>query len=489
MSRPPPLLAAPLVALAAGCAVAPPVSHPELGIAVPAAFLAAPPGDEVAVPEAFWWRSFGDPELEGIITEALAHNQDLKLAASRVLAAAAQARIAGADRLPQVGLGFEASRAQQNFIGLPIPGGEEVLTTRFTRFGASLDVSWELDVWGRIRAGQAAALADRQAAEADLAAARLSIIGQTVKTWFGAIEARRQVELAEATVENYRISSEQIEDRYRRGLRPPLDLRFALTNLAAAEAVLAARREQFERVRRQLEALLGRYPGATIDASSALPAPPAPVPPGLPSELVRRRPDLASAERRLAAAESRLTEARRARLPRISLSASGGTASTQLADLVDGDFSVWRLAGNLLQPIFQGGRLAAGVDLASSGADQALAAYVQSALVAFTEVENSLAAETYLARREQALLRAVEQAQAARRLAEERYGAGLDDVLTLLEAQRSAFDAESQLLGVSRLRLDVRVDLHLALGGGFSLEEGAGRELETAERDEGAAEP
>tara|TARA_Y100001934_G_C12176671_1_gene689385 strand:- start:413 stop:961 length:549 start_codon:yes stop_codon:yes gene_type:complete len=168
------------------------------------------------------------------------------------------------------------------------------------------------------------------------------------------------------------------------------------------------------------------------------------------------------------AADNRLQEARRKLLPRISLTASTGTSSNELSNLLNGDFSVWNLLTNLSQPLLQGDRLSAGVDLAKSGVDASLATYAQSVLLAYAEVEQSLKTTELLSRREEALETATLEAQAARTLAEDRYAKGLSDLITLLDAQRRAFDAESRLLSVRRLRLDARIDLHLALGGDFS---------------------
>jgi len=265
-----------------------------------------------------------------------------------------------------------------------------------------------------------------------------------------------------------------VRERYERGLRSALDLRLARANLATAEDNLEATRARKDGAIRQLELLLGRYPGASLETTGALPEVPARVPAGLPAELLSRRPDLLALERRVAGQRERHHQARMALLPRISLSNSTGTSSGELQDIVDRDFSVWSLGANLLQPIFQGGRLLAGIDLADSNAREALETYVKGALRAFGEVETSLALEGFLTRRETALTRAVEQSQAARELAEDRYARGLDGIITLLSAQRDAFQSESRLLQIRRLRLDARIDLHLALGGGFSHAGGKG---------------
>ena len=399
---------------------------------------------------------------------ALEHNYDLKAAGARLAQAQAQARVAGAPLWPQLSATGTGSRRKQNFVGFPIPGQEgQVLTS--TSFGVNLNASWEVDLWGRLRAGAQAALADAAAAAADFHAARLSLAAQTARAYFAAVEAGRQVELARATVANYRLSAEQIEDRYRRGLRSSLDVRLGRSSLAAAEATLAQRRQQRDAVLRQLELLLGRYPSARIEVGDELPAIGGPVPAGLPADLVGRRPDLVAAERRLAAADRRLAQSQRALLPSISLTGSAGRSSSALSDLLNGDFSVWNLVGNIAQPLLQGGRLRAGVDQAAAAAEQALYNYAQSALRAYGEVEAALHAEGFLADQERALATAAEEAVAARALAEERYARGLAGLIALLESQRRAFDAESRLLAVRRQRLDTRIDLHLALGGGFTL--------------------
>lgn len=449
------------------CASAPKVEHPALDLAEPEQWTAGANADTVAD---HWWRAMGAAPLDSLVALALEHNYDLKVAGARLAQAQAQARIAGAPLWPQLGGNATGSQRKQNFVGLPIPGVvDKVLTSESTTFGVELTASWEADLWSRLRAGAQAALADAAAVAADFRAARLSLAAQTARAYFAAVEAGRQVELARATVANYRLSAERIENRYGRGLRSSLDVRLSRSSLAAAEATLAQRQQQQDAALRQLELLLGRYPSARIAVGGELPTVGGPVPAGLPAQLVGRRPDLIAAERRLAAADRRLAQARRALLPSISLTASTGRSSIALNDLLDGDYSVWNLVGNIAQPLLQGGRLRAGVKQAASAAEQALFAYAQSALRAYGEVEGALNAEGLLAEQERALATAAEEAVAARALAEERYARGLADLITLLEAQRGAFDAESRLLAVRRQRLHTRINLHLALGGGFAL--------------------
>lgn len=480
-------LAAAACALVAGCTAAPPpVVVPDPGVEVPerwqaAATAATAPTTPSVEPDDDWPRELGGPALAALVAEALEENQDLAAAAARVEAAAAQAVIAGADRRPAADASFNAARRRQSFLGFPIPGtSEQVLSTTTTTLAAGLNLSWELDLWGRVRAAESAALARAEASTADLAAARLSLAGQVARAWFGLLEAAEQVALAAETAASRRGTRERLRRRYELGLAPPLELRLAIANHAAAEALLAQRRRQLDAAARRVELLVGRYPAGRLPPPFALAAgeastpiqasdlrAPPPVPAGVPAELLVRRPDLAAAERRLAAAGRDVESAEAARLPRISLTGSAGRQSQELEDLLDDDFSVWSLAAGLLQPIVQGGRLAAAVDLAAARRAEALAAWRSTALIAFAEVEQALAAEGFLAAREAALEEAGEQAAAALALALDRWAAGLADYLTVLESERQALEARVQLLAARRERLEARVDLHLALGGGF----------------------
>jgi NodT family efflux transporter outer membrane factor (OMF) lipoprotein len=415
-----------------------------------------------------WWTYFGNAELERIIGEALEGNHDLRAAAARIETARADAVIAGAPLLPDTNVTVNRNQQRQNFIGFPIPGSESnVLSTTSTNYGLRVNASWEPDLWGRIRSGESAALTNTRIRFADLAAARLSLGGQVAKVWFGAVEAQRQLDLAEATLESFRVSSARIRARFQGGLRPSLDLRLALIEVARAQAALEQRLEQRDRGVWQLEALMGRYPTGEYALGADLPTLPDVIPGGLPAELVHRRPDLVAAELQLVAADTRIAQAQADLRPRFSLTSGTGTSSGSLIDLIDNDLFVWNFVGNLVQPLFNNGRLKAAVVRNESLAEEAVANYESRLLASYREVESALGAEDVLARRERALEEAVLQSSAARTLAEQRYQAGLTDIITVLSAQRTAYNSESQLLGVRRTRLDNRVDLHLALGGGF----------------------
>jgi outer membrane protein, multidrug efflux system len=417
--------------------------------------------------EVSWSRLLGLPEVDAIVAEALARSPDMTVAAARVEQAAARARIAGADRYPQVAASVDAARRRQNFIGFPIPGSEEgaVFSTTTTTYGVGLNLSWEIDLWGRIRAGHRAGLADLDAALADLRGARLSLAAQSVKAWIALIEADQQRGLAAETLENRRSAEQRLARRYEQGLTPAIDLRLARTNVAMATSMLSQRERQRDAAARQLEILLGRYPSAMLDAGKVLPTVPDTIAAGIPADLISRRPDLVAVEQRLKASGFRAEQARAGLYPQFRLTGSAGTLTDEMSRLLDGDFSVWSFAVGILQPIFQGGRLRANVDLAEAVEDEVAGAFVRAVLIAFAEVESSIVAEASLATQEAALEDATRNAIAAQQAADERYLAGLSDYLLVLETQRQALDAESRLLEVRRQRVSALVDLILALGG------------------------
>jgi outer membrane protein, multidrug efflux system len=421
-------------------------------------------------PDGDWWAYFGDAGLDRAVDEALERNRNLTAAAARIEAAQAQARIAGAADLPDVSAGFVRNRQRLNFIGLPIPGATGgVLPVINTQTGLSLNVAWEADVWGKVKSGKLAAAADVQATQADLEAARLSLTGQTAKAWFSAIEAKRQVQLAKATLESYQYSSDRVRARFEAGVRPSLDLRLTLTEVRNAESRLEERRRQMDAAVRALETLAGRYPAGEYELAEDLPRCPTGVPADLPAALVHRRPDLIAAERRLLVADASIAQAQAALRPSFALTSGLGTATNQLQQILSGDVLIWSLFSGVTQPIFNGGRLKAEVRRNEARASEAAASFENSALLAYREVETALAADAFLRDQERAVEQATEQALAAQQLAEQRYRAGLADIVVMLEAQRAALNAESALLTLRRLRLDNRVDLHLALGGGFPM--------------------
>lgn len=452
-----------LLALLAGCSTA--VESPEISMpAVPASW-STPLADRAGADTA-WWLDFEAPDLTAAVERALAHSPSLEAQQARLDAALAQARIAGAALEPQVGVGVSGARRKQNFIGLPVPGGDRVLSSTSTSLGLSLETSWEVDLWGRARAGRRAARVGAHAAELELAAARLSIAGQTAKAWTALAAAGAQLDLAEGTAENRTLARQRIERRFELGVVGPLEARLARGREQLALANLAQTNAERDAAARQLEALLRVYPGARITAAE-LPELPPLASAALPAELVARRPDLQALEARLQAAGFSLLEARRSLYPALTLSGSVGRTASEVEDLLESDFDVWSLAGGLLRPLFQGGRLRAGVDLAEAQLDELVALYVQALLDAYREVETMLAADARLAEVEAALATAEQESRAAEALARREYEQGVSDYLTLLQSQRDHFEAASQRLALRAQRLTNRIDLHLALGDGL----------------------
>ena len=480
------LLLVPILILPiAGCVKAPPRTEPEVDTPVPEAWAANPDASSAEVQNA-WWRTFQDPELDRLVQLAVEQNYDLVAAAARVEQALERAVISGADLKPSVGFGVDATRQKNNTsaFGGAIPGNQSF---QLTRVSAQFQVSWEADVWGRIRAQARSAAARVESSQADYSAARLSLAGQIAKIWFAIAEAREQIALAENSAESFHDLSEQVRRRFERGTRPAIDLRLALSNEAAARSANEFRRHQLDATVRRMEILLGEYPaGDLLDDYSTRPLPPTPppIPMGLPAAIVARRPDLLAAERLVVASDQSYLSAKRSLYPRLTLTASGGSATQALTDLLDGDFGVWTIAAGLLQPIFEGGRLKANVRLADATADEAIARYAGLVLNAYSEVESALAAESFLARQEAHLADAAQQLVAAERLATQRYRLGIGGYLEVLESQTRAFTAQSQLLSTRRERLSNRIDLHLALGGGFDLPEWASDDEEDADEEE-----
>ncbi len=444
------------------------------GVKIPPHWVVGPSWTPTYAPDRGWIDAFGSAGLSDFVAKVLSENQDLKAARARLEVAEANARIVGADLYPQLQGGFSAQRDLQNFIGLPLPGAPpgSILSSRSNRFGLSLNLSWEIDLWGRIRAAKRAALADFEASAFDRATAELSLAGQAAKTWFALAEAHDQTALARSAIATFAKTEATIRERFEGGIdgngqNMASQLLLAGGDVATAKEQLAARQEIEGRIARLLETLAGDYPAGRAGNAAKLPERPGRVPSGLPATLLDRRPDLAAAERRIAAADQRLLEAKRALLPAISLTGSFGSASEDIGDLLSGDFSIWSVAGNVAQPILQGGRLRANIDRRGAETELAAAEFEKAALVAFAEVENALAAEKLLDRRVDALAEASRLAQEAYRRALEEFGLGTGDILTVLAAQQRLFASRSQWLTVRRERLDNRVDLHLALGGDF----------------------
>lgn len=450
-----------LVLFLAGCAVPePPDANEALREALPETTevrerFAEDPGPDVGALPDNWVESFEDPELEELVEEALQNNLNLQAAGFQVEAAAASVTRSGAGLKPVVSAAAEGS--QQNF-----EGG---ITQESSRYG--LNVSWELDLWGKLRAQEAASVAEYEATLADYEFARLSLKGQVAKAWFMAVEASQQLEYAKEVVELFRNTLEIVKTKEEFGEVGMGDVHLAQADLAGAQERLRQVEGSFRSAQRGLEILLGRYPSAELEVRNGFTTVPPPVPPGLPSELLERRPDLISAQQRVAAAFNLTSTAKAARLPTVGLTAGVGGTDGGLNEILGLGNSFWNVGANFLGPIYRGGQLQAEVDIATAEQEAALRSYGQEALVAFGEVESALNNEILLEQREELLEAIVRENRSAVELAEVQYDAGAIDLLSVLQLRGRLIDSEIALIHIRNLRLAERVNLHLALGGDF----------------------
>jgi NodT family efflux transporter outer membrane factor (OMF) lipoprotein len=466
--RLPLLLLAAGALFAAGCATKPrPLADEAARARIPALGEAAAESVEVPDYRAAWARDFGDPRLAELIRVTLEENPDVGAASARLRAASAVARIAGADRKPELSARASGSRGR-SVTETEFPGlGETVQTRTANRFELGLNLSWEIDLWGRIADARQAALFDEQASRANLAGTRLSLAASLARAWFQATARTAQVALAERQLAVAEKSLRATEDRVNRGLLGSLELSLARSEVESARSVLETRHRERNDAVRLVESLSGGYPEGRFEPPPDLPVLGTPPPPAIPSAVLARRPDLVAAEAGILAADSRVGEARKSLIPTLSLSGNYGTASEDLSDLLDGDFTVWNLAGNLLQPIFQGGRLRAQVARREALLAAAIADFESALLVAFREVENALDGDAFLREAAARSFRSAELAQEAARVGFDRYERGLIGLLDVLELQNRAFDAYNRAVDLRLAALLNRVDLYAALGGGF----------------------
>ncbi|HQR72804.1 MAG TPA: TolC family protein, partial [Burkholderiaceae bacterium] len=379
-------------------------------------------------------------------------NPDLMVTAARVEQAAGYVKLSGATLYPQVNLLGTGSLGQDS-------SGVQ---------GVGVFLNWELDLWGRIRAGRAASKAQFVSAELDAEFARQSITALVAKGWFLATEARLQKSLAEDMVVAAERQLGLAQDRLRVGVGDEYDVTQARASLASYQDSVRSLDLAFQQALRSLELLVGRYPAAALGVPPHLAPMPAPVPVGMPSELLERRPDVIAAERRVAAAFYRVEEAKAARLPRISLTASVNTISSEVFVLKDRDNPVWSAGAGLTAPLFLGGQLQSQVEIRTAEQKQAVAEYGRIGARAFGEVENALAAGFTLEQREAILKRAVADNQRAVDLATVRYRVGSGDLRAVQQQSLVLYASRTALLRVQSERLVQRVNLHLALGGSFT---------------------
>jgi multidrug efflux system outer membrane protein len=458
----PVLSAAVLAVLAGGCALKAPPTGEELNrqaygeVVLPAAWTAG--GATAGAVQDGWVASFGDDRLNALVAEAIAHNSDLRAAAAVVEQAAAYVRIAGGSVYPAIDLLGKTSS--------PNGSGSEPLNA------AILSASWELDLWGRVRYGRRVAEDQYASTSADYASAQQSIAGLVVRGWLTACEAAMQRQLAADALAGSRQLLSLATDRQRVGIGSELEVALARGNVEGFRDALRKLDLGKEQALRSLELLLGRYPAADLEAATSLPTVAAAAPAGVPSELLERRPDVIAAERRVAAAFSGTEQARAARLPRISLSASVSYLDSDLLVLQDVNNPIWGLGVGLVMPLYAGGALAAQVELKTAEQKAAVAQYASVGLKAFGEVEKALAAEQAAVDRLAILEAQVSDGERALELENIRYRVGSTDLRSVTQQQLALFSARSSLLSVQADRVSQRVNLYLALGGGFDRNQG-----------------
>lgn len=455
------VLALALTLILGGCAVTEPATRAD--VAMPAAWDETL-SESATRPDAGWWRSFASRELDALMAEALSANPDFRVAVERVRQAELALKVTGASLLPSAALGADTawSRVEPGRSG---PARESEST------GVSLSVSYEVDLWGRIAAGVRGASAELDATRDDLATARLTLLAGVANTYFQLLSVRERIEIARENLATAERVFSIAESRYRNGAASALDVSRQRGTVLAQRAALLPLETQARQTQAALAVLLGRVPQGFAVGGETLSMLQVPsVAPGLPSELLARRPDLASAEARLAAADADVAAARAALLPSIGLSGSAGLASTALLALSSPANTV-ALTASLSHTLFDGGRLDAEVGSAQSRRQALVESYRGAIHTALREVEEALGNVERNRRQESVQLQIRDEAARGLRLAELRYREGTDDLLTVLDAQRTLFQAQDQLSQFRLARLSGSVDLIKVLGGGWQAAE------------------
>ena len=415
-----------------------------------------------------WLASFDDATLEALITRGLNANHNLRQAALRMRRARQQSLVVGSVRRPSINARLDGSRTERNR-GLV----EGISTTVTEDYGISLDMNWELDLWGKLADRQSAAESEWEATKEDFAAARLSLAGRIAQAWYHAVTGKEQVRIAREALLSSENSLATIDDLYLGGLNSALDVRLSRANVEAARENLLLRDLNADRAIRHLEVLIGDYPAGTRSIEGGvLPELEAPIPTGLPAELITRRPDLRAATQRLLATGYRVDEAEKELLPAIRLTGRGGTSTDAFSDILNQDFRFSNVAAGLTQPFFRGGQLKARLAVARTDQDLALVGLYDTALRAFQEVENAISAEEGLRQQAAALGMVNREYGEAEKLAMEQYEDGLVDILIVLDAQRRYVQSLQQLMAIRNQIVQNRIDLVLALGGDFVADPG-----------------
>jgi multidrug efflux system outer membrane protein len=434
----------------------------------PPAFKEPAPASAIAVPAGdAWWKVFNDAKLDDLETQAIAANPDIQIAVAHVDQADAVRRSVHSAQLPTVMAGAFVSRnreAQQR----PNNGNTNGRAATFNDVQLPLTLSYEIDVWGRIRRMVQSATASEQATEADLRFVRLTVAASVATDYYTLREADADINILQTTIVDLERGYEITNNQFHRGLISELAVRQAQTILDQTRARVEALHIQRSQSEHAIAVLLGRpVAGFSIAVVPTLPRPPV-IPAGVPADLLGRRPDIASAERSAAAASAQIGVAKAAYLPQISLTGLAGYESTNPSSLINWQNSIASLAASAVAPIFTGGRLKANVDQAQAAYRQSVAQYEKTVLVAYQDVEDQLAALHYLSRQFDAENNAVADAMRAEEIASNRYNTGLVSYLDVVFAQQTLLSNQEILTQVQGQRMMATVALIRALGGSWN---------------------
>jgi outer membrane protein, multidrug efflux system len=465
-------LIAPLLAavLLAGCVVGPNYSRP--AIQTPNAFRAAAPGTAsgpASLADLKWFEVFKDEKLQDLERTALAQNYDVRDAAARVEAARASLGITRSNQFPNLDANADISTVRLSRNGAtPLPASFVPSQNR-TFGGATLGLlSFELDIWGRLRRATEAARANLLGAEENRKAVMTTLVSEVAAAYFSLRELDYELEISQRTLATRRESLELIKNRQAGGVATLLDLRQGEQLVYTAAETIPALQQQIEQTENQISLLLGRNPSEVLRGRSLTEQEmPPDVPAGLPSALLERRPDIRATEQSLIAANAEIGVAKASYFPQISLTGFLGGQGTQLSSLFSGPSAVWNFTPQVTQPIFTAGRLKSNVQLSQALRDSALIQYEKTIQTAFTEVSNALIAHQRVreSRVQQELL--VAALQDRTQLAYVRYRGGVDTLLSALDSDRDLFQAELTLSQIRLSELDSVVQLYKALGGGW----------------------
>lgn len=449
--------------LLVGCVIPAASDKPESGLSLPREWESKTHHLDINASQG-WAKGLGGEELEYIITTAWNKNQDMLALSEQLIAQGEQATMLGSNLLPNAVFEVTGSRSKRNLIGFNLPNGSTSFTSN--SFTSGLNISWELDFWGKIANKRDSASHTFEAGSLEYKSSRLSLAGQSAKTWYELIEGGQQLSLARKTVESFSQNQAFVRQRYEKGLANALERNLAEAGTANAQAQCLFISGQLDNRKREINQLLGRYPSISLDQNISLKPQNIELPKLFipsPNQILSNRPDILAAEKKALAAGLNLEVARKNFLPSLALTGAPGSRSDEFKGLLDKNFQTWGINGSLTQPIFNGGRLRATHRQAKALRESAWAQYRATALRAFVEVENLLAAENRLAEEEKYIEIAALSAEQASRLSWERYQRGVEGIFNALENQRRAFDARSRALSLRKQRIHNRIDLYLAL--------------------------